>query len=372
MINMYYEDILTKVVDKYKHLHTEAKNDLDIKVLANVVRRPHNSPKSHSEYLQINYDKVMQILRYFGINGRENKKIVFKEIDAFLSLIMAQLNHERADTIDIELRQFIQDLPDRLYKQNGTPRAMRGFYLLALFKFCSDRAYRHIFPQRQSWIQTLSAVEARNFFRDISYEIYKSAQDFNVNSLTALINESVLENTTRDTTIEQEETAEDKIQALEFKLQTTQSTLQFIQHSLDDMVANVEQKTQAAQNEAINNFFALLNSERYGRLLDSSLLIDQKITALRKQHYKFPLEVMAMPMIIKNFIAFTKSIGFEPIRTLGEQFSATAEDLTYDVYEGSPFMGNETKTVQVTCCGWKREGVILSKPVVKEIVAEEK
>ena len=38
------------------------------------------------------------------------------------------------------------------------------FYLMALLKFCADIRYRDIFPTRQTWIYSLSAVEANNSF----------------------------------------------------------------------------------------------------------------------------------------------------------------------------------------------------------------
>lgn len=367
---MYYNKVLRKIVDKYKNLSndkTKGVNILEAQVLESVMRKPYVSPKSHADFLKIDYVKVVQIMRYFALNSRVRRASVFKEVDTYLNLIVMQLNHERASTINQEIRTFAQNLPEKLRAKCGTAQLMRGFYLLALLKFCSDHKYHDIFPQRQLWVKNLSAIEARNFFRDISYEIYKQEKGFNVNSLTDLIKESVQENTVDS----EEETPEDKIQALEFKLQTTQATLNFIQRSLNDMVINIEQKTKDAEADAVNNFFAQLNSERYGRLLDNTVLIDQKISNLRKQHYKFPLEIMAMPMIIKNFMAFVKGIGFEPMRTLGEKFEATAEDLIYDVYEGTPFMQNEQKLVQVVCPGWKREGVILSKPIVKEVAVEE-
>lgn len=370
---MYYDDVLMKVIDKYKVLNKDKRvvaNMLDAQILESVMRKPFAPPKVHADFLKLAEGKVIQCMRYFAVNSRDRRSAIFQEIDVFLKLTIMQLNHERADTIKQELKQYTKELPMRLKQKCDTDRMMRGFYLLALLKFCGDKRYYDIFPKRQIWVKSLSAVDARNFFRDLAYEIDRKEKGFDVNSLTDLIKESVHED--GEVSVDEDEAQEDKIQALEFKLQTTQSTLKFIQRSLDDMVANVETKTKEAQNEAINDFFAMINSERYGRLLDNSLLIDKKLAELRKQRYKFPIEIMAMPMIIKNFIAFIKSIGFEPIRIMGEQFEATAEDLAYDVYDGEPFISDEKKMVQVICPGWKRNGVILSKPVVKEIYMEEK
>ncbi len=373
---MYYADVLMKVVEKYKKINKDKRvvaNMLDAQVLESVVRRPQASPRNHANFLNMDYDKVMQIMRYFSLHYKRAREAVFKEIDDYLALVEVQLNHERSDTIDGEIKAFVKGLGDRLKESADAPafKMKRGFHLLALLKFCSDKRHYDIFPERQIWVKELSAIDARNFFRDLSYEIDKKEKGFDVNSLTDIINESVHEDSTADEDeIASDDSEEDRVQALNFKLQTTQSTLQFIQRSLDDMIANIEQRTVEAKEEAVNDFFSQINSERYGRLLDNALLIDQKIARLRKEKYRFPIEIMAMPMIIKNFIAFIKGIGFQPIKTMGEVYKATAEDLVYAVYEGEPFLGDEQKTVQVVCPGWMRNGVILSKPVVREVIKD--
>lgn len=370
---MYYYEVFMKVIEKYKVLNKDKRvinNIWDAKVLESIIDRPDFTAKDRANYLNIKLDRINQIMYYFAINHPERRRTLLAEVDKYIQLINIQLNNEKPDTIDSEIKKYLKELPEYLKKAN-TANGIRGFYLLTLLKLCKERQYRYIFPERQIWVRSLSAIDAHNFFRDLTYEINKQEKGFDVNSLTEIIRESVHDNSEDNELNANEDSQEDKIQALEFKLQTTQSTLKFIQRSLDDMVANIEKKTQAAQDEAINNFFTSINSERYGRLLDNAVIIDHKNTKLRQQKYKFPVEVMGMPMIIKNFIAFIKSIGFEPIRTWGEQFEASAEDLLYDVYEGEPFLDDDKKLVQVVYPGWKRNGVILSKPVVKEVILED-
>ena len=161
---------------------------------------------------------------------------------------------------------------------------------------------------------------------------------------------------------------QDKVQELEFKLETTQSTLLFIQRSLDDMVANLNQQAEALKVDVITNFFTTVNSTKYGRLLDNSLAVEKKLEELRREKYRFPVEVMAMPIMIKNLLAFIRAYGFEPIKDIGAVFEATPEDLLYVDYEGEPFLGEERKQVAVVCPGWKRGDIIISKPVVREVV----
>lgn len=370
---MYYYEIFMKIVEKYKNLNNNKRvshNIRDGRVLENVVFRPDLPPKAHANYLNIELQKVEQIMQFFAVDSIEERTVLLEEANKYVDLIQQQLNREERNTIDDKIKIFMKDLSNRLRTKCGTDKGKRGFRLLSLIILCKRKNYRNIFPERQKWIMTLSANDAYNFFRDLRYEINKQEKGIDVNSISEIIKESVHEDNEHEERTT-ENSQDDKIQELEFKLQTTQSTLKFIQRSLDDMVANIEKKTQEAQDEAINNFFTSINSERYGRLLDNAVIIDHKNTKLRQQHFKFPIEVMGMPMIIKNFIAFIKSIGFEPIRTWGEQFEVTADDLLYDVYEGEPFLGDEKKLVQVIYPGWKRKDIILSKPVVKEVFLED-
>ena len=374
---MYYYKVFMNVAEKYKNIN-EGKtnryvinNRVDVQVLDDVIKRPMASPKNRAEFLNLKYERVNQITKYFAINSKTRRSALLSKANEYINLVMVQLSHERVDTIDDEIKNFTKDTVKYFREKCGTGRVMRSFYMVALLKLCQSKQYSDVFSEQKEWIKYLSAADAQNFFRDLTYEINKQEKGFDVNSLTEIIRESVHDNSEDNELNTNEDSQEDKIQALEFKLQTTQSTLKFIQRSLDDMVANIEKKTQVAQDEAINNFFTSINSERYGRLLDNAVIIDHKNTKLRQQKYKFPVEVMGMPMIIKNFIAFIKSIGFEPIRTWGEQFEASAEDLLYDVYEGEPFLDDDKKLVQVVYPGWKRNGVILSKPVVKEVILED-
>lgn len=368
---MYYADIVKQIMNRYKTSHTEAvmNRRLDVRVLENILYKPKLPPFKHADFLRVDQDKVMQIMRYFILNNQARRDGVLYTVDMYLRLLEKRLNDEPNQASSEDMKNFTKNLGNLLKEKTGTTYSLRGFYLLALLKFCADPAHRDLFPERQTWIRNMSAVDARNLFRDLEYEIEKREKGVDVRSLKDLINESV--QTEENPEGEAEETAEERIQALEFQLQTTKSTLQFIQRSLDDMVQNVAQKSVEAKDEAIADFFTQLNSERYGRLLDNALLVDQKLTELRKAKYRFPVEIMAIPMIIKNFMAFIKGIGFEPIRLMNEEFEASADDLTYVVYEGTPFQDGERKLVQVRCPGWKRGGVIISQPVVKEVVKED-
>lgn len=362
---MYYEGVVLNLIEKYKHLHDDKRmyvRSNDVKILENVVNRPQISPAAHAKYLHLEYERVINVLRYYGLNSRELQIIMEKELNEFISLLKERLNTRQTIETNIEWEKNIKDIFNRL--RNERVQLTRGFYLMALIKFCSDNTYRELFPFKQIWIRKLSAVEATNFFRELEYEINCQEKGLDITDLNKMIDDSVLEDGLR---VDTDETIEDRIQSLEFELQTTRSTLKFLKKSLDDIVANINSRSEAAKEEAINEFFIQLNSERYGRLLDNAFIVEKKMEELRKNRYKFPLEVMTLPIIVRNFTNFIKANGFIPIEEVGRQFVAGADDLIYMVYEGEPFNGDELKTVEVINSGWMKNNVIISKPVVREI-----
>lgn len=95
--------------------------------------------------------------------------------------------------------------------------------------------------------------------------------------------------------------------------------------------------------------------------------MESKIEILRKEKYRFPVQVMTLPILLRNFTSFIRANGFRPIDVVGRTFEAGADDLFYVVYEGEPFFGDEKKTVQVINSGWMKGDTVISKPVVKEV-----
>lgn len=360
---MYYEQIITNLVEKYENLHNGENmiaNRMDASVLDSVMRKSQVSPKSHADFLHMTYDRVMQILRHYSINSQDRRDLMDSVLTRFSELLDRRLSYQQTPERNSQWKSSVQGLLDELRSERIS--MTRGFYLMALLKFCSDIRYRELFPTRQTWIYSLSAVEAKNFFRDLDYEINRQEKSFDITDLNEMINDSVQESGD-----DEEESLEDKIQSLEFELQTTRSTLKFVQRSFDDMVANINARSAEAKEEAITEFFVQLNSERYGRLLDNAFLVESKIEILRKEKYRFPVQVMTLPILLRNFTSFIRANGFRPIDVVGRTFEAGADDLFYVVYEGEPFFGDEKKTVQVINSGWMKGDTVISKPVVKEV-----
>lgn len=362
---MKHEALLQKVVAEYKQLDGKRKprSNKDYEVFVSIINKPGASPFSHADFLGISRDQVTQITRYFGLNSKDKRERVLQDVASFLNLVRQCLEGE--ENARSQYKAFTAGLT-RGYSGEFV-FTLRSFYLLALIKLCADKKYHRFFAGSSEWMPRLTAVDAKNFFRDLMYEIDKGDKTFHVDNIRDIIQES-MNGESGEAADEEAREESDKIQELEFKLETTQSTLIFIQRSLDDMVANLNQQAEALKREVVTNFFTTVNSAKYGRLLDNSVLVEKRLDVLRHEKYRFPVEVMAMPIMIKNLLAFIRAYGFETIKEAGTMFEAASEDLLYVDYDGEPFIGDERKLVEVVSPGWKRGDIIISKPVVREVV----
>lgn len=371
---MLHAELLKKVIAAYTWSRPRHKpaTSKDYQIFANLIQKPYVSPKGHADFLGISWDRVNQITRYFCLNSIKRREWALADAEAFVKVVLARLDGNPGS--QEAYKKLVTEIFACYVGEDAGLR--RGFYLLALIKLCWTKEYQALIADRGAWVRNLSAVDAKNFFRDLQYEIEKGERSFKFDNIKDIITESIADGGAWQ---QQEETAAgpaageaeaDRVQALEFQLETTQSTLLFIQRSLDDMVANLNQQAEALQREVITNFFTTINSERFGRLLDNAVVVEQKLSELRKARYRFPVEVLAMPIMIKNLLAFIRAYGFTTIKEPGAVYEAGPEDLLYVEYEGEPFLGEEKKQVQVISPGWQRDEIIISKPVVKEVVAE--
>ncbi len=124
------------------------------------------------------------------------------------------------------------------------------------------------------------------------------------------------------------------------------------------------------QNE-IADFFARLNSERYGCILDAVINVRGGIQKLRKQNVELPPEISGLFILIDNLVKFVRDNEINPIMKLGSVHSMKAGDIeNYSGdYEGSPYAdAEEIKKLKVLSPGWyyKSKDIQISRPRLKE------
>lgn len=153
-----------------------------------------------------------------------------------------------------------------------------------------------------------------------------------------------------------------RIEHLENSLERTNTMLQDLQ---DEFAEQLE----ASKIKELADFFAKLNSERYGCILDELLVVRKGVDELRKQNYELPIEINGLLIMVKKLIQFVRDSHIEPIMKINSIREVIASDVEFCNYDGTPFTKpEETKTVRVVSPGWvyKDKELQISRPKVKE------
>ena len=153
-----------------------------------------------------------------------------------------------------------------------------------------------------------------------------------------------------------------RIETLENQLERSNIMLQDLQEEFDEQL-------EASKVKELTDFFAKLNSEKYGCILDELLVIRKGVDELRKSNYELPIEINGLLIMVKKLIQFVRDSHIEPMMKVNSTREVTASDVEFCNYEGSPFTNlNETKKVQVVSPGWiyKDKELQISRPKVKE------
>lgn len=162
------------------------------------------------------------------------------------------------------------------------------------------------------------------------------------------------------------EQAMERIINLETELDRTVKMLEELQTEFDEQL-------EESKIKEMTDFFAKLNSERYGCILDQLLMLNKGVDELRKKGCELPLEINGLLIVIKKMIQFVKDSHIDPILKPNSVRTVTASDVEYYDYIGSPF-SNETeeKSVRTLSPGWifRDKEIQISRPRVKEEVIE--
>ena len=158
------------------------------------------------------------------------------------------------------------------------------------------------------------------------------------------------------------EQALSRVEHLENTLERTNGLFQDLQEEFDEQLE--ESKT-----KELTDFFAMLNSEKYGCILDELLNVNKGVNQLRKSGYELPLEINGLLIMVKKLIQFVRDSHIEPMMKVNSVQEVTAKDVQFCNYEGTPFTSeDDKKRVKVVSPGWiyKDKEVQISRPRVKE------
>jgi len=154
-----------------------------------------------------------------------------------------------------------------------------------------------------------------------------------------------------------------RIDQLEKELERTNMMLQELQDEFN-------QRLEESRVDEMAEFFAKLNSEKYGCILDELLQIRKGVNELKRSHFEIPVEISGLLILTQKLTQFIRDSHINPIMKPKEEKLVTFADIENCDYEGTPFgEKTEQKYVVVVSPGWTYEDkdMQISRPKVKEI-----
>ncbi len=157
------------------------------------------------------------------------------------------------------------------------------------------------------------------------------------------------------------------LEQLEQDLEDFRAALECTQTQIEMLENRLEEVREEAARDATVTFFQEMNSERAGNLLDQFVLSGRGLKKLRRSGFVFPPEAESIPASVRMFLQFLEERRIMPLAEVGTQLRISLKDSEQYDYQGSDFAdGEETKLVEVIRPGWEYQGVVISKPSVRE------
>lgn len=153
------------------------------------------------------------------------------------------------------------------------------------------------------------------------------------------------------------------------RVEHLENTLERTNNMFQDLQEEFDEQLEESKIKELTDFFAMLNSEKYGCILDELLNVNKGVNQLRKSGYELPLEINGLLIMIKKLIQFVRDNHIDPIMKINSIQEVTAKDIEFCNYEGNPFTSeSEKKKVRVVSPGWiyKDKEIQISRPRVKE------
>ena len=208
-------------------------------------------------------------------------------------------------------------------------------------------------------IYSMGNILSRHFFYDISDII---SDVYNFVPYTDEESRKKAETKNKDKEKITYEQALQRIDKLENILERANIMLQELQDEFDEQLEE-SKVTELAE------FFARLNSEKYGCILDELVMVRKGVDDLRKSNYTLPVEINGLLIMVKKLIQFVMDCHINPMMRLNSVEEVTAADIEFCNYEGTPFTSpDQKKKVRVVSPGWiyKDKELQISRPKVRE------
>lgn len=368
--NMKYLNIYNEVLEEFMNKAAELKNDErtmenEWMIIAEALKNPEKNPKFfctqlHEKYnVELSEQDIKKQLRDINLNSVIKRQEMIKHVVKAADDVKRTLDGDK-DSIN-NLEAFLEKVIERT--DDGRIKFKNKCLLTYLFNLDDELKnhkfnimlvkFREVYCGKvlKKLISSVCKKEGINKRKDTLKVIEKTQETIKSASYTT--------NLTGD--------KDKQIENLLFEIGNYQNTIEVLQSMLDDLKESIDDVSKEAEKSAVSDFFIKLNSAQYGTILDSFVVVENKLSEIKKLNIKLPNQLVVLPIIFKQLLKFTKDIGITPIDTIGRTFEANYRDIALMNYNGEPFIDDdEVKSMEIEKCGWKFEDIVISAPTVKE------
>lgn len=293
-------------------------------------------------------DEIIQIFRSRHMSNPYERKELFQWAANMTKLFMEAMQGSRE-----KLEQF--------YKARRTPALKNGRW--------------HKSQERLAVIMIYTKYPEIDIFNDVEslYVLGNTLAKYFSYDMAEAVREAYGYPQYRDTKKSQPDNGQRKLsygEALR-RVEYLENSLNRTNIMLHDLQDEFEEQLEESRVKELAEFFAQLNSDKYGCILDELLVVRKGVDELRKNRFELPLEINGLLIMVKKLIQFVRDSHIEPIMRINSIREVIAADIEFCNYEGTPFASAEDKKrVRVVSPGWvyKDKEVQISRPKVKEEV----
>ena len=149
------------------------------------------------------------------------------------------------------------------------------------------------------------------------------------------------------------------------EVEQLKSSLKKAEMEIADLQEDFEKRLEESRQNEMIDFFADLNSDRYGNILDAVLSARQGIRELKRKGITLPPEISGLFVLVNQMAQFIRDNGINPIMSVGAEREMTLAEVEASDCDGVSFnSAEETKRVKVISPGWfyKNKDIKISRP----------
>lgn len=306
---------------------------------------------------------ILELLKYRGLNTEERREEFKKKTEELTELLIKMINGSKEG-----YEEFNTKYQENVFN-NKTNKYTRYIPLGIVIMLFNKEEYKEILDEN-SLIQSTRFSYFKYLISDFQYEFgvkygfreKKKGIDLLEDTKKMVLDFSEEEN-------EEEGLTEEERLRLENR--NYKESLKLIEQNFSELKSRFQEEADEAKKIAIGEFYCKLNSDKYGKFLDKVPYAEELLTKIRKEKLdkEIPSEVKIALMFVKQVIKFIKDSGIETIEEYNRVFEATAEEIAEMEYRGeSSFEEGEKKILKVESPGYKYADIIISIPVVVEVI----